>query len=200
MATSGRSAGARPFFAGTAAYERMDLARQAINEIRRAWADYPVFMAELRDLMRAADVDVTDDRVAALLSSVKEWWTEGSVVTDGFEAVRLYSSVDGYEQIFRVINTALRSDDLVDDRQRLRATTFLVELIDIDLFNYRATQPYADNFEGTVYRGMSVSSADLALFRRIAAAPLEQRYLSVPSAMVSAMRVGLMRAARTVST
>src|SRR5262249_20943118 len=83
---------------------------------------------------------------------------------------------------------AFRSDDLVDDALRLRCATFLVELLNIDLFNYRAMHKQADNFEGHVYRGMCISPADLAWFARITQGPIGQRYLAIPLAMTSASR------------
>jgi hypothetical protein len=191
VAVSGKLAGQRPFFAGSAAYERMDLVRQAINEIRSSWDRYPVFMDELRELMRVAGVDLSEtehnDRLTALLSSTKEWATSTSPASeDGYEVIRLYTSKNGYRQIFSAINEAFRSDDLVSDKQRLRSATFLVELLNIDLFNYRAAHEHADNFQGTVYRGMSASSAELEKLRQVATGPLAERYLSVPLAMVSA--------------
>jgi hypothetical protein len=61
-----------------------------------------------------------------------------------------------------------------------------VELLNIDLFNYRAMLGDADNFHGTVYRGMCISSDELLRFTKVADGPIKERYLSVPLAMVSA--------------
>jgi hypothetical protein len=85
-----------------------------------------------------------------------------------------------------VINAAFRDDYLVNDRQRLRSAAFLVELLNIDLFNYRTFHDHADNFHGTVYRGMCVSTEELSLFKRAATSPIAERYLSIPLAMMSA--------------
>ena len=194
ITVSGKPTGQRPFFSGVHAYQRMDLVRQAINEIRSAWDLYPVFMEELRKLMEVAGVDMSggeeSDRLTALLASTKEWGMPTDPAHgDGYEAIRLYTSKVGYRQIFKVINAAFRSDDLVGDQQRLRSGTFLVELLNIDLFNYRATHQHADNFEGTVYRGMCVSSTELELFYQVPVSPLTERYLSIPLAMVSASKV-----------
>lgn len=195
LTLSGKLDGRRPFFAGSRAYDRMDLVRQGINDVRASWHRYPELMEELRHFMRLATVDVSDApynaRLTALLSSIKEWTTSTEHIDldsdpDGYEAIRLYTSSLGYRQIFSVINAAFRSDDLVSDKQRLRSAAFLVELLNIDLFNYRARHTNADNFSGTVYRGMCVSGPELSLFERVAVGPLEERYLSIPLAMVSA--------------
>ena len=169
----------------------MDLVRQGINDVRTSWDQYPVFMDELQRLMRIATVDTSlaqhNDRLKALLSSHKEWTTphrQGE--EEQYEAIRLYASKLGYQQIFSVINAAFRSDDLVSDRQRLRSAVFLIELLNIDLFNYRARHPHADGFHGTVYRGMCVSDEELSLFKRAVAGPVSERYLAIPLGMVSA--------------
>lgn len=185
---SGLVDGRRPFFAGSLAETRMNRVRRAINEIRRAWDHYPQFMEELRQFMDAipsVGVGVEHQpRWQALLSSSKTW-AERPIGDDDYSAIRLYTSATGYRQIFRVINTALRDDDFADDPCELRAATFLVELLNIDLFNYRACHPSADGFEGTVYRGMSVSANELDIFRHVAKGPIAERYLSIPLAMAS---------------
>jgi hypothetical protein len=79
-----------------------------------------------------------------------------------------------------------RTDDIANEPATRRAATFLVELLNIDLFHHRATDPDADRFSGMVYRGMSLSSKDVARFVRAASGPVLERYISIPLAMVSA--------------
>jgi hypothetical protein len=86
---------------------------------------------------------------------------------------------------------ALRESGLIglaDNRKRLRSAVFLVELLNIDLFNYRERNQHADNFEGTVYRGMAISGIELERYYESLTGPLSERYQSVPLAMVSASR------------
>jgi hypothetical protein len=190
---SGSGQDQRPFFAGSQVYKRMDLVREAINQIRRSWDRYPQFMNELRELFDRVSIDDSDAeanrRLAALFSARKSWGdTAGSSQDDGYSALALYSSEVGYRNIFSAINAAFRTVGLTDDRTWLRSATFLVELLNIDLFHFRDRNPDADNFTGTVYRGMCLSGIDLGRFAKVIVGPIEERYVAVPLAMVSATR------------
>jgi len=170
----------------------MDLVRRAINDIRTNWGQYPQFMRELREFMGDSGLDLGGQdnqtrRLEALFSSTKEWLDPTLGSGDGdYSAIQLYTSEYGYRKMFGTINTAFRSDGLSGDSSALRCATFLVELLTIDLFNYRARNTQADNFEGHVYRGMCVSAEDLSMFAHIAEIPIEDRYLAIPLAMASA--------------
>jgi hypothetical protein len=190
-AIPGSGDGLPSFFAGVHAYARMDLVREAINEIRSEWHRYPAFMSELRDLVALSGVDLTsgatNTRFRRVLSSQKSWARSSTPdASDDYDVIRLYASASGYRQIFQTINTAFRSAALVHDPGHLRAATFLIELLNIDLYNYRSRTPEADDFQGTVYRGMCVRTEELDALRRVAVGPISERYVSVPLAMVSA--------------
>ncbi len=163
--------------------------RRAIHEIRVNWNRYPVFMAELRDIFTHGDAASVKDnaamRRAELFFSSRKSWAALSD-DDDFTALRLYTSDAGYRRIFRTINTALRGSAVVDNEQAIRSAAFLIEMLTIDLFHYRVIDQEADNFEGLVYRGMCVDDADLASFAKLTNAPLSDRYLSVPLALMSA--------------
>lgn len=188
----GSPEGARPFYAGDGAYDRMRLVRHAINEIRANWNRYPEFMGELREFIQLPELrgDGLGDlpaRLEALFSSTKEWAdSSGPHGRQDYSAIELYTSELGYRTMFATINAAFRRDSLTSDRLAMRCSVFLVELLSIDLFNYRAANTAADNFEGRVYRGMSVSAAELEMFTRLATGPLSERYLAIPLAMASA--------------
>jgi hypothetical protein len=176
----------------------MSEVRRAINDIRIHWERYPDFMAELRAYMDRVGPDSPDvadpelDRqLAELFSSTKDWVDRQDThesPPDDYSAIRLYTSDAGYRRIFSTINTAFRTVSLTGDPVALRSAAFLVELLSIDLYNYRHMHLSADNFQGTVYRGMSVTAEELTAFSRAAAGPVGQRYLSVPLAMMSASR------------
>ena len=180
----------------------MDDVRRAINEIRSNWHLYPEFMI---DLHRAVDPNGEHPAEwAALLASAKSW-TDGHEHPDrrDYTAVSLYTSDTGYRGIYQVINEALRTDRIVGDDLLLRSAAFLVELLNIDLFNFLVRNPGAVDFEGTVYRGICVTATELESFRDIARAPIAQRYISIPLAMASAsqdvyyaMRFAMERARR----
>jgi hypothetical protein len=168
----------------------MDLVREAINYIRANWDEYPTFMLSLRDLMQDNLNSCTEAsfhrRVEALFSSVKQWsdrWQNPT--SDDYSAIRLYTSADGYIQMFRTINTAFRQDEFTNQAAALRSAVFLVELLNIDLFNYCRAYSHDAGFEGRIYRGMCVSSDELKAFSMIASRPIEERYLAIPLAMMS---------------
>ncbi|MFA7768828.1 hypothetical protein [Streptomyces sp. NRRL S-448] len=197
LCDSGSADGGRTFFAGTDVTIRMAQLRRAIHEIRTNWDRYPVYMAELRqrmerDIARAAEPFPDRDRelVHALFCSAKEWADRRppgiGPEAEEYSAIRLYTSEPGYRRIFSTINQAFRQDGLVEDSQALRSAAFLVELLSIDLFNYRHERPHVDNFEGVVHRGMCVTEQQLAELARIAAGPVGRRYLSIPLGMASA--------------
>jgi hypothetical protein len=191
MCQSGTVPGGRPFFAGEHVYDRMALVRQAINDIRVGWDNYPDFMQDLREYLSdsaktADEKQSLDVRFEQLLSSSKEWLPkQAEEAEDDYSALRLYTSNIGYRSIFRLINTAFREDNLTSDRLIMRRAAFVVELLTIDLFNYRERSPAADRYEGTVYRGMCVSAHQLKMLSKASVGPVKERYLSVPLAMVS---------------
>jgi len=188
---SGTVSGGRAFFAGESVYGRMDLVRQAINDIRSGWEQYPAFMQDLREYLPPAEGDALekqnlDPRFKQLFASSKEWLSKGATeASDDYSAIRLYTSDLGYRSIFGLINKAFRDDGLTDDRKIMRTAAFVVELLTIDLYNYRETFQGADNYEGTVYRGMCVSSEQLKILRETSSGPVTQRYVSIPLAMIS---------------
>lgn len=191
---AGSPGGTRPFYAGDGAYDRMDLVRRAINEIRVNWNLYPEFMRELREFIQIPEIqgdgrrDLTA-RLEALFSSTKEWSdSRRPQPPQNYSAIELYTSEPGYRAMFATINTAFRRDSLSADPLAMRCGVFLVELLSIDLFNYRAANSSADNFEGHVYRGMCVTEMELEMFARLAAGPLPERYLAIPLVMASASR------------
>jgi hypothetical protein len=189
------------FFAGPQAYKRMDEVRTAIRDIRLNWDLYPQFMDELRTFLKEVpeppvrsrelglDAYWEDGRrrVEALLSSRKEWpELRDGPGGDDYSAIRLYTSVYGYLRIFGAMNMAFRASEINKHPQALRAVAFLVELLNIDLYNYIRRTPEADSFEGRVYRGMRVSGQNLNKFSETASdANMEKRYMAVPLSMTS---------------
>lgn len=187
----GSPGGARPFYAGDGAHDRMAVVRRAINEIRVNWNSYPEFMRELRQFIQIPEFlgdgrgDLTV-RLEALFSSTKGWQQPQQF--EDYSAIELYTSQLGYRTMFATINAAFRRDSLTADHLALRCGVFLVELLSIDLFNYRGANRSADNFEGHIYRGMCVTAAEFDMFARLATGPLPERYLAIPLAMASASR------------
>ena len=138
------------FFPGLDADNRMTNVRKAISDMRLRWDHYPQFRNELKDFVaRQPEPKIVPGRegewkeapglVKTLLSSRKEWPERGDGQGDvGYSAVRLYTSEYGYKKIFEPMNTSFRKRDLA--AEELRAVTFLVELLNIDLYQTISTQ------------------------------------------------------------
>jgi len=186
---SGKLTNAQPFFEGDNVRKRMDLVRQSILYIRQQWDQYDVFMNDLRSLIEANrstndPQDELTDRLAKLYSSRINWYDRlalSQAFVSDYEAVRLYTSAEGYERIYHFINRVFRNE-ASDELQRIvTSAVFFVELLNIDLYNYsHQANTKAQNFEGVIYRGMVLSDHDLRRFSEICKQPLSERYISIP--------------------
>jgi hypothetical protein len=188
---SGHDGEQKAFFSGEDVRDRMNMMRRSINEIRGSWERYPVFMQGLRELMSDGSAEAPDagdreavvdyhDRLTALLGSRKVWGEP----TGDYEAIRLYTSNIGYNEIFAHTNATFRSGN----PRGVLSATFMTELLNIDLFNYRQVNSAADNFEGVVYRGMSMSDESLAKLYELIGGNISGRYVSIPLITMSASR------------
>ncbi|KXN86132.1 hypothetical protein AN958_10471 [Leucoagaricus sp. SymC.cos] len=187
----------RSFFNGTDVSKRMNDIRKAITWIRHHWEDYEIFMGELKrsflGTTSAADdkgKEGMDFRWAMVESKGPRQWadrTKDGTIDEGFGFLKLYTSQQGYDRIFSVLNGAFRSDSLVGEEIRLRAAVFLVELLTIELFNYTYQPNSKGNlgYTGVLYRGMALSEENLGSFRRLMIRPVEERYWSVPLSFMS---------------
>ncbi|KAF8075937.1 hypothetical protein FPV67DRAFT_1444733 [Lyophyllum atratum] len=187
------SSRSQTFYSGQTVAARMNAVREAITYVRNNWNDYPSLMADLRSYILeltslSHESPGTPQHLPAVLSSYKVWNSRLNTVPNdvNLSVVRLYTSKAGYDQIFRIINQAFRTDDLTEQERRLRCAVFLIELLNIDLFNYTLRERQTHNFQGTVYRGVIFSEDQLQDFKRLATLPVSERYWAVPLAMMSA--------------
>ena len=167
--------------------------RKAIEYIRGRWSDYPIFMQELREYMDRLGSFTTStekDRhvLESLLSSSKDWADRRPTQANSFDVLNLYTSEFGYNTIFGLLNVAFRTDAVTEQGQEkeLRSAVFLIELLNIDLFNYILRDPSKSGFQGIVYRGVSFTKEGIDDFRNLATMPVRDRYWSIPLAMMSA--------------
>ncbi|KAG6918505.1 hypothetical protein DXG01_013865 [Tephrocybe rancida] len=180
------------FYNGETLATRMTALRQAIIYVRENWREYPHLMADLRsyiaDLISGPEDQHLHRYLPIVLTSIKVWNSHFDSVPDdeNLSVIRLYTSKAGYDQIFRIINQAFRTEDVAEQERRIRCAVFLIELLNIDLFNYTLRTPRTSNFQGTVYRGVVFSNDQLQDFRTLAAKPVPERYWAIPMAMMSA--------------
>lgn len=180
------------FYSGDGVSTRMAAVRKAIIFVRENWAQYPSLMSDLRSYIQeltdtAQETADKSKHLSAVLSSSKSWRdTSNFTDEEDLSVIRLYTSKVGYDQIFRILNQAFRTDNLTEQEKRLRCAVFLIELLNIDLFNYTLRETHNSNFQGTVYRGVSFSQDQLQEFKNLAARPVSERYWAIPLAMMSA--------------
>lgn len=182
----------RSIYSGGDVSTRMNAMRRTIQYIRDNWSDYPKFVQILRDHIRSqphaySAAKEEQNLIDSILSARKEWLDRQKhpSTRDNFDVVRLYTTRFGYDHIFSLLNSALRTDDLPEHNSLLQATVFLIELLNIDLYNFLFTHPSAA-FQGVVFRGVSFHRDQIQEFKNIAAKPVRDRYLSVPLSIMSA--------------
>ena len=178
----------RPFYNGTTLNERMAEIRKSIYYIRQNWGDFEKLLQALKEFIeKDEEMELIKPETKAsldrLLVAKRDWLSDDEVAateTLTYDAIRVYTSSEGYSKMYKFSNNIFRQADSVDSIQMIRNVTFMVELINIDLFNYCMKNPELQNFEGKVYRSMLVTDADIAAFRSLRNEPLNRRNIAVP--------------------
>ncbi|EPQ52633.1 hypothetical protein GLOTRDRAFT_12750, partial [Gloeophyllum trabeum ATCC 11539] len=176
----------RSFYNGKEVDMRMSHVRETIHHVRGNWHLYADFLSRLRDLFLQLSEHETVSPILDALPRYKQW-SDRQRDGDPFEdygVLQLYTTAGGYSHIFKVVNEALRTHDV--DNERLVSAVFLVELLNIELFNYIIEQGMRDvGFTGTVHRGLCLSTEQLDAFYELARMPIRERFWSIPLAIVS---------------
>ena len=178
----------RPFYNGTTLNERMAEIRKSIYYIRNNWGDFETLLQSLKEFIEKDEgMEFVEPESKAsldrLLVAKRDWLSDEEVAapeTLTYDAIRVYTSSEGYRRMYKFSNNIFRQADSVDIIQMIRNVTFMVELINIDLYNYCTKNPELQNFEGKVYRGMLVPDADIAAFKSLRNEPLNRRNIAVP--------------------
>lgn len=176
----------RSFYNGPAVSERMAAVREAIVYIRTHWNEYPKFTDDLQSYFQEAQGNMAISLLSDAMGNPKEWADRRLVhpFLEDYSIIRLYTTENGFAQIFKIINNAFRQDELTTHSTRLRSAVFLVELLNIELFNYLYTNQ-ATGFTGIVYRGLCLSSEHLEQFMSMTTMPVKERFWAIPLAMIS---------------
>ncbi|KAG6853714.1 hypothetical protein C0991_002130 [Blastosporella zonata] len=186
-----------PFYYGKAVTERTTVVRGAIGYVRKNWENYEMLIEGLKVLLkkRLGDPLPTGDTedLHRLLSTPKKWINgkgePSASDKNDYSAIRLYASSFGHREVFSIVNTILWTS--VSDSQHaeeLNIAVFLVELLNVDLFNYVSLVPHANNFQGVAFRALPTSNEQLQSFKELAARSIPERYWAVPLALISASR------------
>jgi len=170
--------------------ERMKGVRKWIVHIRNNWTQYDYFMKTLRSVLEE-EVRIEDmPAVESLLNSVKQWADldeKSSNSPKKYNAITLFTSNEG-QRLFKPIQDIFREENSVNLQDRITSAVFMVELVNIDLFNMCFHQPDKKNFQGVVYRGVSLPMSDVQLFEELMLAPPEGRSISVPLSLWSSSK------------
>lgn len=193
----------KPLYAGINEEERKAAIRQRINAVRVKWNN-PAQRHELsqkvenalkasnfsRDLRAALGTVLAPSRFWADQQDEKSFAIDTlpgkKDAEENYGALEVYTTNDGYKNIFGYINQVFRKHDV--DETEIQGAVALVELLTIDLYNLRLANFGCSiyyNFQGTVHRGLSVDQAVLDTFHRLLKEPVQARNFSVPLAFVS---------------
>ena len=174
--------------------DRMNDIRRSIEAVRRDWsAHYVTRFNEVRAVLETEGAAIGDGfdlgrDVGELLKQPRDFADRATAeaVPRNYDVVRLFTSEIGYNAIFAVINRVFRGKGDAKFETAATAGAFLVELLNIDLYNYwchgLARQPFTD----VVYRGMCVSKSDLVgVYGGLMRGSVRERSIGVPLGMVS---------------
>lgn len=177
----------KPYYNGSVLDDRNAEMRKSIYYIRQHWDEYDSFIVALKQLF-LSDEPIefkdphTNNDFEKLFSKQRNWMTEESVQQEEptYEAIRLYTSKEGYSRIYRLCNHVFRDEKCLVSVDEIRSVVFLIELINIDLYNYCLRYPEKRDLQGTAYRGMVLDEVDFAQFKTLRDAPISKRNIAVP--------------------
>ena len=90
--------------------------------------------------------------------------------------------------MYEIVRDVFRDDEAVNVQDIITSAVFIVELINIDLFNMCYHHHEKKDFEGIVYRGITLPEEDFTLFERLVEEPIGKRYISIPSSLWSSSK------------
>lgn len=168
------------FFIGEDVKARMNLIRNSILEVRKNWNDKK---------FRKKSIELFKNHIGGKsLLSVDffndEWYEfqKNSSAEQNCNLIKFYTSSDGYETIFKYMNSIFREElekDVYD------SAAFLVECMNIELYNLVKTKPEFSNFENTIYRGMMLDENTISDLINIEKLPILSQKFAVPLSFMS---------------
>jgi hypothetical protein len=188
-----------PYFENDRGTNRMNMVRKAIIAVREHWERHGentreeieeqlLRMAVGRLVSKPHTRNGYEKVVRQAFARKRDWYerlpeSEREMPPD---MIKLYTHSQGYKAIFGSVHKIFRSEN--PPMEDVFGATYLVELLNIELYNYWCTHPEARNFTGTVYRGMSVTPETLDKFNQLVSRPVGKRAFSIPLALNSSSR------------
>lgn len=168
------------FFVGEDVKARMNLIRNSILEVRKNWNDKK-FRKKSIELFKnhiggksLLPVDFFND----------EWYElqKNPPTEQNCGLIKFYTFSDGYETIFKYMNSIFREEH---KKEIYDSAAFLVECMNIELYNLVKTEPEFSNFENTIYRGIALDENTISDLLKIKKLSVENRKFAVPLSFMS---------------
>lgn len=176
------------YFANEDVITRMNEIRNSIVYIRENWHNYDKLKDEFIQIFNISK----RSGLYKILNKSKINWIEYQDKPYKFEApiIKLYTSSKESDKIAlnemqKVFHFTSRKGN---DSKKVDSATFLVELLNIELYNYIKTIENYTPFTGIVFRGMSVSSGYIEQMSKLAETEIENREFSTPLLFHSASK------------
>lgn len=168
------------FFIGEDVKARMNLIRNSILEVRKNWNDKKFRKKAIKLFKNHIDgkyflpVDFFND----------EWYElqKNSPAEQNCNLIKFYTSNIGYEMIFKYVNSIFREEH---DKEVYDSAAFLVECMNIELYNLVKIKPEFSNFENTIYRGMMLDENTISDLINIEKLPILSQKFAVPLSFMS---------------
>ena len=181
----------KPYYNGELVNSRMAEVRKSITYIRDHWDDRAKFARVLAEFLAGrlngeAEQDFIK-RVDLIKNEDPNWGDidETQLEKTNFNVIRLYTSETGYNKIFGIMNSLFRYDNTTNDPKTIQTIVFLVELLNIDLYNLCLKNKSCNNFTGIVYRGVGLKDEDFDAFKSLMKKEIQQRYIAIPLCLMS---------------
>lgn len=168
------------FFVGEDVKARMNLIRNSILEVRKNWNDKN---------FRKKSIELFKNHIGGKsllpVNFFNDEWYElqkKPPTEQNCGLIKFYTSNIGYETIFKYMNSIFREEH---DKEVYDSAAFLVECMNIELYNLVKTEPEFSNFENTIYRGIMLDENTISNLLDIKDLQVQSQKFAVPLSFMS---------------
>lgn len=168
------------FFVGEDVKARMNLIRNSILEVRKNWNDKN-FRKKSIELLKN---HIGGKSLLPVNFFNDEWYElqKKPPTEQNCGLIKFYTSNIGYETIFKYMNSIFREEH---DKEVYDSAAFLVECMNIELYNLVKTEPEFSNFENTIYRGIMLDENTISNLLDIKDLQVQSQKFAVPLSFMS---------------
>lgn len=166
------------FFISDKINYRMEELRCSLLNIRRYWSNSSykkIFLEKITHILNLPGEKLL----------TKDWFDLSEIdQKQDFSIIKTYTSDEGYDKVFSVMNGIFRSE--IENKTDYDTAALLLEYMNIELYNYiHLKNKQAANFSGTIYRGSFLPSKIVKDFIKLQDLPVCKRKISVPLSLMS---------------